>query len=722
METVSSVEACVDAMLERVGKRVRLGTPLGLGKPNHLLNALYRRAKADPSIELHILTALSLVPPEATDELAGRLLGPIKQRLFAGHPDLEYELDRRAGRLPDNVRVIEFYLAAGRLTKNAAAQRDYISTNYTHVVRDLMDRGVNVLVQQVCRRDGDSSDEPLLSLSCNPDVTLDLAAALEKSGRPHFLAAQINQELPFLYGDAVLAADFFDVIVDDPQQYAPLFGVPKAPIRDEDYLIGLYASTLIKDGGELQIGIGSLGEALAYCLKLRHEDSAAYNEALELLGVRARFAPILDRIGETGPFRQGLFAATEMLSDGFMHLLRAGIVKRRVYDDVPLQRLLNAGRITEAVGPETLEVLLQARIIPPRLGASDLSYLQHWGILREDLSFVGGNIELPSGTVIEPDLGRAESRALIEAFCLGRGLRHGRAVHAGFFLGSQDFYRWLRELPEEERALIDMRSVRRINQLYGHEEIDRLHRRHARFVNTAMIVTLLGAAASDGLAGGEVVSGVGGQYNFVAMAHALPEGRSIIQLRSTRGSGWSAESNLVYSYGHATIPRHLRDLVITEYGIADLRGKTDEEVVQELVSIADARFQPWLLFCAKRHGKLAPDWQVPEAHRANTKERFREPLAQLRQRGLFPRYPFGTELTYEEIVIERALRALRDKTASVPGAIGSAAAALMHGSPEEAVRPYLARMGLEHPRTALESIHQRVLAAEIKAQLAAGAG
>ena len=71
---------------------------------------------------------------------------------------------------------------------------------------------------------------------------------------------------------------------------------------------------------------------------------------------------------------------------------------------------------------------------------------------------------------------------------------------------------------------------------------------------------------------GRVVSGVGGQYNFVAQGHALHDARSILILRSWRESGGEVSSNIVWEYGHCTIPRHLRDIVITEYGIADLRG------------------------------------------------------------------------------------------------------------------------------------------------------
>ena len=56
--TFVDVEKCVDSIIAKVGKRIVFGMPLGLGKPNHLVNALYLRAKSDPSIHLRIMTAL----------------------------------------------------------------------------------------------------------------------------------------------------------------------------------------------------------------------------------------------------------------------------------------------------------------------------------------------------------------------------------------------------------------------------------------------------------------------------------------------------------------------------------------------------------------------------------------------------------------------------------------------------------------------------------------
>lgn len=155
-----------------------------------------------------------------------------------------------------------------------------------------------------------------------------------------------------------------------------------------------------------------------------------------------------------------------------------------------------------------------------------------------------------------------------------------------------------------------MTAISYINELYGQEELKRLQRRDARFVNSAFTVTLLGAAVADQLEDGRVLSGVGGQYNFVAQGHALHDARSVIMLRSWRESGGDVSSNIVWEYGHCTIPRHLRDIVVTEYGIADLRGKTDSKVIEALLNITDSRFQTELTTQAQLMGKLPKDFAL----------------------------------------------------------------------------------------------------------------
>src|SRR5207253_7815745 len=155
--------------------------------------------------------------------------------------------------------------------------------------------------------------------------------------------------------------------------------------------------------------------------------------------------------------------------------------------------------------------------------------------------------------------------------CLGARLRGGHFAHASFFLGPRRFYEALRRMERAEREQIAMTRISYVNELYGQEELKRLQRKGARFINTGLVVTLAGAVGSDELEDGRVVSGVGGQYNFVAMAHALEDGRSLLMIRSTVEKDGNTASNIRWSYGRVTIPHHLRDLVVTEYGIADLR-------------------------------------------------------------------------------------------------------------------------------------------------------
>ena len=143
--------------------------------------------------------------------------------------------------------------------------------------------------------------------------------------------------------------------------------------------------------------------------------------------------------------------------------------------------------------------------------------------------------------------------AQFERLCatlLGARLVGGIYMTGGFFLGPRDFYERLRTMPPQELAKIDMTRIDFINQLYGRfpgeSDLKRAQRRKARFMNTTMIVTLLGAACSDALESGQVVSGVGGQYNFVAMAHALrAAGRSFELLDRRVGLAVVAERQRV---------------------------------------------------------------------------------------------------------------------------------------------------------------------------------
>jgi acyl-CoA hydrolase len=287
----------------------------------------------------------------------------------------------------------------------------------------------------------------------------------------------------------------------------------------------------------------------------------------------------------------------------------------------------------------------------------------------------------------------------------------GALLHGAFLLGPRAFYDELRAMPDAERALFLMMAVSFTNELAGPGwELKVEQRRHARFINSAMMVTLGGAVVSDGLADGRVVSGVGGQYNFVAQAQALPGGRSLIAVRSTRESGGRRESNIRFNYGHVTIPRHLRDICLTEYGVADLRWKSDAEVAAAMLDITDSRFQPALLAETQRAGKLPASHRIRDQHRNNLPGMLERALAPHRAAGLFGELPFGSDLTTGEITLGRQLRRLKARSSSLTGKLELATRLLAPLPRDEASQACLARMKLAAPRGLRERFWRRLVA------------
>ena len=702
---------CVDATVDRVGTQIVMGLPVGIGKPNPLVNAFVQRALRDERIHLKILTGLSLRTPRWHGELERRFLQPFVARVFGDYPDLEYIKLLERGKLPRNIEVGEFFLEPGAWLNNAHLQQHYLSSNYTHVVRDGLQRGMNVLAQLVAPAPAGENSAEQLSLSCNPDLTADLLphiAAERAKGRRFAFIGQMHPELPYMYGDAIVPAEYFDFLIDNRAYDYPLFAPPNLPIGTAQYLIAMHVSALIKDGGTLQVGIGELGDAVVYALQLRHERPALFREALDELGIRGRYASLIEREGGTQPFDRGLYGCTEMLADGFLDLYRAGILKRRVYPSVRIQALLDAGAIEETVDVSTLEALVNAGV--NRISYVDFHELRDVGVFRDDVRYENGVLIAGDGTRITVKLHDPECRLAIEKNCLGTRLRNGVVLDGGFFFGPRGFYKGLRELPAIERKLFAMRSISFINELYGPEfELKITQRRNARFVNSTMMVTGLGAAVSDALEDGRVVSGVGGQYNFVAMAHALAGARSILCLPSTRTARGTTMSNIVWSYAHITIPRHLRDIFVTEYGIADLRSCSDAEIAAKLVDVMDARFHESFVAEAKRAGKLPQAFRVPDAARSNLPATLEGKLQPWRQRGMFVPLPYGTDFTEEEIVLMSALKALKSQTSWGGGKAAAALRTLLPAPVTPLVRPYLQRMQLDHPQSLQEKLLQKML-------------
>jgi acyl-CoA hydrolase len=703
---IDSIEAAVDHLLDRIPGKIVLGIPLAVGKPNPFVNALYRRIKANPARQLRIVTALSLEKPVGKSDLERHFLEPLVERVFGDYPDLLYVKDLRAGTLPPNIEVNEFFMKTGDYLGNANAQQAYISTNYTFVARDMAVQGMNVIAQAVGARG--VGDTLRLSLSSNPDVVLEVVEKLRAAGQPLLTVGVINRQMPFMPNGAEVGPEFFDVVVTDPAATHAVFAPPNNKVTAADYAIGLHAASLVEDGGTLQIGIGSLGDAIAQALIVRDRHGSEFTRILDSLcpdgigGIPTR---------QLGRFDQGLYGCSEMFVNGFLKLIEAGIVRREVFGDLVLQQLINDGKIVdETVTAQTLRALLDAGRVHSPLDAADLAFLQHYGVLRPEVRLEGDQLVLGE-TRVANELRDAVNFERIAQSLLGPRLTHGIFMTGGFFLGPRDFYERLRTMPPQELNKIDMTRIDFINQLYGSGDLKRAQRRKARFMNSTMIVTALGAACSDALESGQVVSGVGGQYNFVAMAHALPDARLLMMLRATHDNADGLKSSIVWSYGHITIPRHLRDIVVTEYGVADLRGQSDGEVIKRLIAIADSRFQDDLVKQAKSHGKLASDYVLPERYRHNLPQALEDKLHPWAEAGLLPDFPFGTDFSEDELHIVRALKKLKHASHHPSELVTMAVKSLWEG--REAPHAYLERLGLAEAHSFKDLFVRRLFAGNL---------
>jgi acyl-CoA hydrolase len=300
---------------------------------------------------------------------------------------------------------------------------------------------------------------------------------------------------------------------------------------------------------------------------------------------------------------------------------------------------------------------------------------------------------------------------LIDAGIIKREV-DGIVLHGAFFLGPKSFYRALRDMTPDQIARIGMMPVSFTNELYGDELAKRRARVDARFVNNAMMATLMGAVISDGLEDGQVVSGVGGQYNFVAQAFALEGARSILTLEATRPAGSGMQSNIRWSYGHETIPRHLRDVIVTEYGVADLRGKSDAEVIAAMLAVTDSRFQDGLMRQAKDAGKLAKNFEIPRAYCDNRPERIADALKPAREAGLLPTFPFGSDFTEVEQRLIPALQVLQDAQRTPRRLAGLLWQGLTR-TPDAFDVECLLRLGLDKPTTWPERVYRALVSAAL---------
>jgi len=161
---------------------------------------------------------------------------------------------------------------------------------------------------------------------------------------------------------------------------------------------------------------------------------------------------------------------------------------------------------------------------------------------------------------------------------------HPGKIVAGFILGSQQLYDWVNDNP-----MVEMHPTEYVNDPFVIAQNERMVA-----VNSAIEVDLTGQVCADSI-GPKLFSGVGGQLDFIYGASRSKGGVPIIALPSTAvmkdGTQISKiAAMLKLGAGVVTSRNHVR-YVVTEYGIADLYGKTIRQRAQALISIANPIFR-----------------------------------------------------------------------------------------------------------------------------------
>lgn len=168
-----------------------------------------------------------------------------------------------------------------------------------------------------------------------------------------------------------------------------------------------------------------------------------------------------------------------------------------------------------------------------------------------------------------------------------RGVITGRkkTLHKGkivvnFLMGSRSFYDWV-----DDNPMIEMRTVDYTNNPYIIAQ-----NKNMIAINSALEVDLLGQVCADTL-GPKQFSGVGGQLDFVRGARMSEGGKAIIALPSSAKGGISRIVSTLKTGAAVTTSRNDVDYIVTDFGIAALKGKTVKERMKALINIANPVFQ-----------------------------------------------------------------------------------------------------------------------------------
>jgi acyl-CoA hydrolase len=168
--------------------------------------------------------------------------------------------------------------------------------------------------------------------------------------------------------------------------------------------------------------------------------------------------------------------------------------------------------------------------------------------------------------------------------------RNRGKIVATFMMGTERLYRFV-----DDNPMVEMRPTDFTNDTHVIRSF-----RHMAAINSAISIDLTGQVCADSI-GSQLYSGVGGQMDFIRGAALAPDGLPIIALPATAAGGKVSRITpfLAEGAGVVTTRAHVR-IVVTEYGCADLWGKSVRERAKALIGISHPDFRDELLAQARK--------------------------------------------------------------------------------------------------------------------------
>jgi acetyl-CoA hydrolase len=265
------------------------------------------------------------------------------------------------------------------------------------------------------------------------------------------------------------------------------------------------------------------------------------------------------------------------LGDSFIHVSRLSAC---VETDRPLSELPqgHSNPVAEQIGQHIAELIPDGATLQLGIGAipdavlHSLAHKRHLGIHSE--LFSDGIIDLVESGVIDGD---------------AKSIHRGKLV-AGFLLGSRRLFDWV-----HNNAMVELHPTDYINDPF----VIAQHKRMVA-INSALQVDLSGQVCADSI-GSQIYSGAGGQVDFIRGAARAEEGRPIIALPSTaRGGSLSRITAVLDSGAGVVTSRYDVHYVVTEYGVAQLAGRTLAQRARALIGIAHPSFRDSLTEAARK--------------------------------------------------------------------------------------------------------------------------